>query len=128
MIMIALVAGVTFLSKAQGGGGRPQQTPDQRVDRLKAAVTGINDDQAAKIKAVYTASAKSTDSLRAAPGFDRTTARPAMTAITTAANAKIRAILTADQQKQFDAIPPQGRGGRGNGGGGGGGGAPAGGN
>ena len=124
LLVCAFLVGLSAVSFAQGGRGQ-QRTPDEQVTALKAAVTGITDDQAAKIKAVYVASTKSTDSLRAAPGFDPQASRPAMMAIRTAATAKINAILTPDQQKVFATMAPAGRGGRGGQGGGNGGGAPA---
>lgn len=113
LLVCAFVVGASAVSFAQGGG-RAQQTPAQQLDRLKAAVTGITDDQAAKITAVYTSSAKSMDSLRTA---DPTGMREKMAPMRAASNAKIRAVLTPDQAKQFDALPA--RGGRGGGGGGG---------
>ena len=117
--MCSFVVGISAVSFAQGGGRQPQ-TPDQMVDRLKTQVTGITDDQAAKIKVIYTAQAKSQDSLRAASGDDRQGMREKLMPIRTANNAKIRAILTADQQAAFDKIPAgRGRGGNGGGGGGG---------
>ncbi|HTH81434.1 MAG TPA: hypothetical protein VL490_00780 [Mucilaginibacter sp.] len=114
LLVCAFVMGVSAVSFAQG---RQPQTPEQSLTRLKAAVTGITDDQATKLTAIYTASIKSQDSLRTAVP-DRDTRMPAQTALRTATNAKIKAVLTADQQKQFDAMPQRGRGGNGGGGGG----------
>lgn len=110
LLLVALLAvGASAMSFAQGGPGRGR-TPEAQLERLKAGVTGITADQETKIKAVYTASSKSTDSLMAAAGDDRQSAFPKMQAFRTAADAKVKALLTADQQKQFDALPPQGRG------------------
>ena len=93
---------------AQGGQGR---TPAAQLERLKGAVTGITADQETKILAIYTAQTKSSDSIRAAAGDDMQSAFPKMQAVRTAGSAKIKALLTADQQKQFDAIPQRGPGG-----------------
>ena len=96
---------------AQGGGqGR---TPAAQLERLKGAVTGITADQETKITAIYTAAAKSQDSLRAAANGDMASVRDKMMPMRAATNAKIKAVLTADQQKQFDAMPQFGRGGQG---------------
>lgn len=119
LLACAFLVGISAVSFAQGGG-RQQQTPDQQVDRLKTQVTGITDDQAAKIKAIYTAQAASRDSLTKASGDDRAGMREKLMPIRAAYNAKIKAVLTADQQAAFDKIPA--RGGRGGGGGGNGGG------
>ena len=114
LLLVALLAiGTSAMSFAQGGpgGGRMGGTPEQQLERLKAAVTGITADQEAKIKVIYAAQAKSNDSLRAAAGDDFQSMFPKMQALRTANNAKIKALLTADQQKQFDAIPQRGPGG-----------------
>jgi len=122
LLLVALLAlGVNVASHAQGF---QQRTPAEQVDRLKTQITGITDDQTAKLVAIYTASAKRSDSLRAAANGDFQSMAPKMQEIRTAQSAKVKAILTADQQKQFDAIPQRGPGG---GPGGPGGGAPGGG-
>ena len=111
------VIGVSAVSFAQGGpGGRPAQTPEAQLERLKTQITGITPDQETKLKAVYAAGAVRQDSLMKAlgDGADRTVMREKRAPITAATNAKIKAILTADQQKAFDALP-QGRGGFGGG-------------
>ncbi len=113
LLLVALLAiGVSAASFAQGGGGF-NRTPAQRIERLKTQVTGITADQEAKITVIYTALGKSTDSLRAAAGDDIQSMFPKMAPLTAAANAKIKAVLTADQQKAFDAIPQRGPGGPG---------------
>jgi protein CpxP len=117
----AFVMGISAVSFAQGGGGRGARTPEAQLAQLKTSIAPLTltDDQAAKLTVVYTAASKSNDSLRAAPGYDRTTARPAMMAIQTATTAKINAILTADQaaayKKAMDARRAQFGGGGGGG-------------
>ena len=113
LLLVCLLAlGTSAMSFAQGGpggGGRGGRTPEAQLEALKAAVTGITADQSTKIMAIYTASSKKTDSIRTAAGDDMQSAFPKMTEVRTAASAKVKALLTADQQKQFDAMP-QGRG------------------
>ena len=122
LLLVALLAiGVSAASYAQGGpggGGMRGGTPDEQVERLKTSITGLNADQATKIKAIYVAQAKSQDSLMAAAGDDRMAAFQKLTPIRTANQAKIKALLTADQQKAWDALPqnqPRGQGGPGGG-------------
>ena len=108
LLLVCLLAlGTGAMSFAQGGpgGGRMGGTPEQQLERLKAAVTGITADQEAKIKVIYAAQAKSNDSLRAAAGDDMQSMFPKMQAIRTANSAKIKAVLTADQAKAWDALP-----------------------
>lgn len=118
-LVAALAIGVSAASFAQGGG--PARTPESRLERLKGAVTGITAEQSTKLLAIYTAQGKSQDSLRTALNGDMASYREKMQPITTTYNAKIKAVLTAEQAKAFDAMPPQGRG---PGGGGAPGGAP----
>jgi len=126
LLLVALLAiGVSAVSYAQGGFQRP--TPEAQVTTLKTQVTGITDAQAAKILSIYTAQGKKRDSLMAAANGDFQSVGPAMQAMRTETPAKIKAVLTADQQKQFDAIPAPQRGPGGGGPGGPGGGAPGGG-
>ena len=114
LLLVGLLAlGTSAMSFAQGG---MRATPEQQLERLKGAVTGITADQETKIKAIYAASSKSSDSIRTAAGDDMQSAFPKMQAVRTAASAKVKALLTADQQKQFDAIPQRGPGGGGPGG------------
>ena len=125
LLLVALLAiGTSAMSFAQGGpgGGRMGGTPEQRLERLKGGVTGITADQETKLKVIYAAQAKSMDSLRTAIGDDFGAMREKMAPITATYNAKVKAVLTADQQKAFDAMP-QGRGPGGGGPGGPGGGA-----
>jgi protein CpxP len=105
LLACAFVMGISAISFAQGGQRAPS-TPEQRVDRLKLAVTGITDDQATKLKAVYAVQMKSTDSLKTASGITPGVMpdRDAMMAfseklrpINAAANAKVNAILTSEQ-------------------------------
>ena len=109
LLLVALLAiGVSAASYAQGGPGggmRGGGTPEQQLERIKTQITGITADQEAKLKVIYAAQTKSNDSLRAAAGDDMQSMFPKMQAIRTANSAKIKAILTADQQKAWDALP-----------------------
>ena len=110
------VIGVSAVTFAQGGpgGGRPQRTPEEQVANLKTQITGITADQETKLKAVYAAAAVRQDSLMKALGDDRSAMREKMAPLRAAQTAKIKAVLTAEQQKAYDALP-QGRGGFGGG-------------
>ncbi len=111
LLLVALLAiGVSATTFAQGGGRR---SPEEQVAALKTSLT-LTDAQSAKILAILTAQTKSQDSLRTA-GADRT----AITALRTANQAKIKAVLTADQatayQKQLDEQRARFQGGQGGG-------------
>ena len=98
LLLICLaVIGISAVSRAQG---RQRMTPEQQTAQLKTSLA-LTDDQTAKVMAIYTAQAKSNDSLRTAANGDFQSMRPAMMAIRTATAAKITAILTPDQAATF---------------------------
>lgn len=97
-----------------GGGGRQQMTPAARVAAMKDGLK-LTDDQVTKITAIYTVEQTKRDSITKAGG-DRT----AMMPLRAASTAQIKALLTADQNTEFDKTYARGGGGgRGQGGGGG---------
>jgi hypothetical protein len=82
-------------------------TPEQQVQRLDAAVK-LTDDEKTKVTDIYKKAVADTQALRSGGGGSRED----MMAIQKTAHDQIRALLTADQQKLFDAMPQPGRGGR----------------
>ena len=105
----------------QRGGGRGM-SPEQQVARLEEAVGKLTDDQKTKITAIYTKQReKMREMMENQSGPPDDAARAKMQEAGKAVRAEIRALLTADQQTKFDAMPPpRGPGGRGPGGPGGG--------
>ena len=103
-----------------GGGGRGRQTPEQQLAGIDTAVT-LTADQKTKVTAIL---AKSSAAMQAIPQDDADR-RTKSTEIRAAANKEIRALLTAEQQVKFDAMPQGGRGQGGQGGGNRGSAAPA---
>lgn len=96
-----------------GGGRRGGQTPEARVTQIDEAVK-LTADQKTKITAILT---KAAADQQAMSQEDRR--GPKAQEARTATNKEIRALLTAEQQPKFDAIPaPAGRGAGGPGGGG----------
>ena len=93
------------------GGGRGRMTPEQQVERLDKAVA-LTADQKTQITAIFKDTAAA---MQAIPQEER---REKGAELRKAANEKIRAVLTPEQQKKFDDLPPMG-GGRGPGGPGG---------
>lgn len=95
LLLCCILLGITAVSRAQGG--RQMGTPAEQAARLKTSLA-LTDDQTAKITAIYTAQAKSRDSVTAAGGDMRTAMAPIRAAVT----AKIKAVLTPDQATEFD--------------------------
>lgn len=102
-----------------GGGRGGMMDPAQQIQRLDEALK-LTDDQKTKITAIFK---KQGDDMRAlmgggAGGPPSEETRAKMMDIQKATHDQIRALLTDDQQKKFDAMPaPQGPGGRRGGGG-----------
>jgi periplasmic protein CpxP/Spy len=103
---------------AQGGGGRGM-TPEAQQAQLDAMTkaVGLTADQVTQVKAINADTMKQMMDIRGS-GEDMSTARPKMMAARTAAQAKIKALLTDEQKPKYDAYlasMPQGRGGGGGG-------------
>jgi len=90
------------------GGGRGRMTPEQQVERLNEALS-LTDEQKTKITAIYKEQGAA---MAAIPQEER---REKMMEMMKATREKIRAMLTPEQMKKFDDMPPMGggRGGKG---------------
>ena len=123
----ALVFGVTTVASAQGGGQARGGGRGNQVARLMTDIT-VSADIQAKIDTIAAKYQTQTRELMTAAGggggggmqMDSTT-RAKMMELNTKRNAEIRALLSAEQQAQFDknvaAMPAGGRRGGGQGGG-----------
>lgn len=120
LLMLCLVAGITSLGKAQGGGQR--RSPEEQAKQLQTQLK-LTDDQTAKITSIMQMQNTKMDSIRTAGGD-----RQAMMPIRQAMAAKVKAVLTADQASAYDKMQAEMRtrqqNGGGYGGGGNGGGTP----
>ena len=95
------VAGLVTTASAQekkGKGGRGGMT----IERVEEAVGALTAEQKTKIEAIL---AKSRDAMQAIPQEER---MEKGREIQTKARADIRALLTAEQQTKFDAMPQGG--------------------
>ncbi len=98
--MCCFLVGISAISRAQGGGRR---SPAEQAKALQTQLT-LTDDQTAKVQAIYEGQAKKRDSLMTAANGDRQAMMAGMRPMMEATNAKIKALLTADQAKAFDKI------------------------
>ena len=116
LLMCCFLVGISAVSHAQGRG---RQTPEQQLAFIKTSIAPatLTDDQSAKLTAVFTASAKSMDSLRTASNGDRDAMMEKMRPMRAATTAQVNAILTPDQaaayKKAMDARRAQMQGGGG---------------
>lgn len=95
--MLCFIAGITSLSKAQGGGGQ-RRTPAEQAKQMQTQLK-LTDDQTAKITSIMQMQATKMDSVRTAGGD-----RQAMMPIRQAMAVKVKAILTADQATAYDKM------------------------
>jgi Spy/CpxP family protein refolding chaperone len=98
--------------KGRGQGGGRGGTPEQRIERLEQAVGSLTADQKDKIKAIYEKAAEKMQ------GLSEDERRQKAMEIMKESSRQVRALLTPDQQKKFDEMMAQARGGREGGGGG----------
>ncbi|MES2808607.1 MAG: hypothetical protein V4619_08290 [Bacteroidota bacterium] len=111
VLACAFVLGASVATFAQngggGGGGRMRLDPKAQVAALKEKITTITDDQAAKLIVVYTEAGKKRDSVMTVMrdgGGDRSTFMETFTKMNTATDVKVKAVLTADQGKEYQKI------------------------
>jgi hypothetical protein len=100
LIVSAFVLGIGTVSFAQG---KHKPNPAKQAEKLKLALS-LNDDQTAKVKAIYQAQAKSFDSIRTAVGenADKKAIAKQRRPIVAANKVRIKAVLTAQQVEAFD--------------------------
>lgn len=115
-IAVGAIASVSVLQaqdqkKGRGGaGGRGMMSAEQRIERLEEGVGKLTDDQKAKIKDIY---AKAQAKME---GIAQEERREKGMEIMRESGQQVRAVLTAEQQKKYDEMMAQMRGGRGGGG------------
>ena len=110
LLICCFLIGITAVSRAQG----MRMSPEDRVAAMKTKLN-LTDDQSAKILAIFKDAGAKRDSVMKAGG-DRSAMRPIMTA----ANDKVQAVLTPDQQTAYKKMMDDMRAKMQNGGGGGG--------
>lgn len=95
LMVCCFVVSIVSLSKAQG---RQRMSPADQAKQLQTQLT-LNDDQTAKVTAIFTAQAAKMDSIRTAANGDRQAMMGAMQPLRKATTDKIKAILTTPEQK-----------------------------
>lgn len=99
LLMCCFLVGITALTHAQG----MRRSPEERAKQLQTQLS-LNDDQTAKITAIYKGQTAKMDSIRTASNGDRQAMMQAMMPLMQDANDKIKAILTPDQQTAYQKI------------------------
>ncbi|RYY35247.1 MAG: hypothetical protein EOP46_10710 [Sphingobacteriaceae bacterium] len=118
LLMCCLFLGIAAVSHAQGGG-RNRMSAEERAKELQGQLK-LTDDQTAKVTAIYKEQRTKLDSVRTAANGDREAMRGAMMPLMTAANDKVKAVLTPEQATEFEKIQKERMGRMRQGGGGGG--------
>ena len=107
LLMCCLLVGITAICRAQGGGGM-RRSPEEQAKQLQTQLT-LNDDQTAKITAIYKTQATKRDSIRTAANGDRDAMMAAMMPLMKSTNDQIKALLTPDQATAFQKIQDERR-------------------
>ncbi|MCD8739167.1 hypothetical protein LT679_01020 [Mucilaginibacter roseus] len=97
LLMCCLFLGIAAVSHAQGGGRR--FNPEDRAKQLQTQLK-LNDDQTAKVTAIYKTQFTKMDSIRKAGGDFRSSMRPLMDST----NKQVKAVLTTEQAAEFDKM------------------------
>lgn len=105
VLLTAIAFGVASVSLAQAQEKKGQMGPEQQIERIEQAVGTLTTEQKAKITEIIE---KGQEELRALPKEERKGKGQEMMR---AQRAKIRELLTPEQQKKYDEMP-QGRGGK----------------
>jgi Spy/CpxP family protein refolding chaperone len=100
MLMCCFLIGITAVCRAQGGGRR---SPEDQAKQLQTQLS-LNDDQTAKVTAIYKDQATKRDSIRTAANGDRDAMMKAMMPLMMSTSTKIKAVLTADQATAYDKL------------------------
>lgn len=102
-------------SPADGGDGQPAHRRHMRPAYVLSELTerlSLTADQQKKVGAIIDDGAAQAKALRGDGSLSRDEKRQKMGAVMKATHDQIRAALTPDQQKQFDALPQRGGGSR----------------
>jgi periplasmic protein CpxP/Spy len=115
--MAILLCGASVVvapAHAQGGQGqgRRMMDPATRATNVQQQL-GLTDDVTAKIKDIYTDGTTKMQAVRGDSSLSQDDMRSKMMAIRQDENAKVKALLTADQAAKYDAMQQQRRGGGG---------------
>ena len=116
LVLMLLAATVSVASvQAQGGGGQ-RQTPEERTKATIEKMAPLNLDADTKAKAdviiadYYNTQQKAMEEMRASGSFDRDAMMAKRKELADARDAKLKAIFTADQMKQWiEVIEPSTR-------------------
>ncbi|MSU65064.1 MAG: hypothetical protein EXS38_02935 [Opitutus sp.] len=97
--------------KGKGQKRGQAKVADARLEQLDQALA-LTDDQKAKIKETFAKAEQELKGARDSDG-DKKANRKKMQQATQATRSQVRAVLTDEQQKKFDAMPQERRGGKG---------------
>jgi Spy/CpxP family protein refolding chaperone len=88
--------------EGQGGGRRPQQSPEERANHMKEAL-GLTDEQTSKILAIYQKAAESGKAIREDAAASADDKKSKFEALMKSTREEVGAVLTAEQKEKFQA-------------------------
>lgn len=102
ILMLCFVAGITSLSKAQGGGGQ-RRSPEEQAKQMQTQLK-LTDAQTAQITTILQMQSTKMDSIRTASNGDRDAMRSGMMSMQQAMAPKIKAVLTPEQAAMYEKM------------------------
>jgi Spy/CpxP family protein refolding chaperone len=103
VLLTALALGVAASAPLQAQEKKGGMTPEQYVERVEQAVGSLTADQKAKITSIVS---KTQEATKALPKEER---KEKGGALQKKQRDDVRAVLNAEQQKKFDAMPTGGK-------------------
>eukprot|EP01132_Coremiostelium_polycephalum_P015207 gene15207-18386_t len=106
LMICGLLFSVITFANAQDGGRKmadPAERAKRSTDRL-AEKLNLNEDQKAKVLAIFTDQATQMGKIREESKGDRDAMKTKVEALTADTDGKISAVLTDDQKKQYEAV------------------------
>lgn len=107
LLMCTLLFSIVTLAQAQQTEGRKMPSPEERAQRMTAQLEkklSLTEDQKAKVNAVYMDQVAQMTKLREEAGEDKSGMRAKMVQMSADTDAKIEALLTAEQKTAFTAF------------------------
>ena len=107
VIFATLFAVSAFAQEKAGKKGKHKHTPEQRAEKVANKLKeklSLTDSQTVAVKTITLEAAQKKMEIKADSTLDKTARKEKMKAIRTDADAKIKAVLTADQQTKYDEM------------------------
>ncbi len=111
VMVLALTSTAQAAGKDESGANRWEQKREQRMERLDEALQ-LSAEQKARIEAIWRKAEADAEDIRDKGALRKRKQRREWREVMQEARAQVRAVLTPEQQKIFDAMPRERNGGK----------------